>query len=145
MKGDGAELEFVPEALRTPDLCRAACEGSGWALEFVPDALKTEEMCLSAVKNNAWALEHVPKGMKTLEIVLEAVLGDEFAAEQFVSDRWWRIFLWIGRPSVLWGAPWRVDLQGRRSRNDGASRRSSVPEFDEVRRFRQGDEGGRSR
>lgn len=46
------------------------------ALMYVPEALKTTELCLEAVRHNANALKHVPEKLKTLELCLEAVRHD---------------------------------------------------------------------
>ena len=66
-------LEYVPEKLKTPELCRAAIENSGWALRYVPEKLKTPELCLLAVQNEGHALQYVPEKLKTPELCLLAV------------------------------------------------------------------------
>ena len=48
-------------------------------LAFVPEELKTTELCLEAVKHNVRALEHVPSKLKTRELCLEAVKKDNYA------------------------------------------------------------------
>ena len=32
----------------------------GWVLQYVPDELKTPELCLAAVSDFGWALQYVP-------------------------------------------------------------------------------------
>jgi hypothetical protein len=44
-------LEFVPEKLKTPELCLAAVEKDGKAMKYLPEDLKTAEMCFEAVKH----------------------------------------------------------------------------------------------
>ncbi len=70
---DGLALRFVPEALRTPELCLAAVTRNGFALRYVPEALMTSELCLAAVARNGWALCYVPEALKTPELCLAAV------------------------------------------------------------------------
>jgi hypothetical protein len=45
----GWALQWVPEALKTPELCLAACQQDGEALQWVPESLKTPELCLSFI------------------------------------------------------------------------------------------------
>jgi hypothetical protein len=45
----------------------------GWNLQYVPEHLKTAELCLEAVKRNGLALGFVPEHLKTVELCLEAV------------------------------------------------------------------------
>ena len=42
----------------------AAVKKKGKTLHFVPEYLKTEELCLAAVKQNSMALEYVPEELK---------------------------------------------------------------------------------
>jgi hypothetical protein len=56
-------LEYVPEGVKTPELCLEAVKGNGGALEYVPEGLKTPELCFEAVKRALWALQFVPKNI----------------------------------------------------------------------------------
>ena len=47
VRENGGQLQHVPEALRTPELCGVALETGGIALEFLPDRLKAEILCAS--------------------------------------------------------------------------------------------------
>jgi hypothetical protein len=92
-KFDGYLLKFVPEALKTPEVCRAAVYNGGAALEYVPEALKTAEMCLEAVslelKNGPFfsfeygghLLRFVPEALKTPELCRAAVENEGSALE----------------------------------------------------------------
>ncbi len=71
----GTELEFVPERLKTPELCRAAVRQTDWALKYVPAALLTEDMCRHAVLQRHWAAYFVPDRLK------DAVLHGEGGTE----------------------------------------------------------------
>jgi hypothetical protein len=77
-KDDGA-LEYVPYALKTPELCLAAVRQDGGALEYVPYALKTPELCLAVVQQDGWSLEYVPYALKTPELCLNAVQRNTWA------------------------------------------------------------------
>jgi hypothetical protein len=87
----GHLLKFVPEILKTPEVCRAAVRNEGSALKYVPDALKTEEMCLEAVSSNGgsilfglhygYLLRYVPEVLKTPEVCLAAVQNQGSALE----------------------------------------------------------------
>ena len=49
-----------------------AVEQDGGALEYVPERLRTEELCRIAVKEDRGALEYVPKSLKTREFFRRA-------------------------------------------------------------------------
>src|SRR5206468_2452135 len=82
---DGWVLEYVPDELKTNELCLAAVSNNGCALEYVPDELKTNELCLAAVSRNGWVLEYVPDELKTNELCLAAVSNCGYAL-QFATD-----------------------------------------------------------
>jgi hypothetical protein len=82
---DGLMLQFVPEALKTPEMCFAAVNQDGWALHFVPEALRTPEMCLAAVTNYGPALHDVHEALRTPELCLAAVNQDGTVL-QFVPE-----------------------------------------------------------
>jgi hypothetical protein len=62
VKKDGVALCFVPEEMRTAEVCLAAVKRVGRALADVPESLKTAEVCLAAVKRVGRALCFVPGG-----------------------------------------------------------------------------------
>nr|AGS51767.1 Lea protein- soybean [uncultured bacterium contig00046] len=79
---DGHNLQYVPEELRTPELCLAAVKKTGNALRDVPIDLRTEEICFAAVsaeyKFDVRELMHgclgyVPAELKTAKMCLAAV------------------------------------------------------------------------
>ena len=62
VKENGYYLAYVPENLRTPEICEIAVKKDGGDLKHVPEELKTQELCKIAVENNhGWALEYVPE------------------------------------------------------------------------------------
>jgi len=78
---DGFALQYVPEAMKTPELCEIAVTEDGSALEYVPEATKTPELCKIAVTNNGFALKHVPEAMKTPELCKIAVTKNGYVLE----------------------------------------------------------------
>jgi hypothetical protein len=73
VRRDWRMLQYVPEALKTPEICLAAVTRYGDALQFVPVALRTPELCLDAVTRDGDALQYVPEALKTPELCLAAV------------------------------------------------------------------------
>ena len=57
----GRALEFIPEHLRTRELCELAMKQDSRAFAFVPKEKRTPELCLLAVKQDGYVLEDVPK------------------------------------------------------------------------------------
>ncbi len=43
---DGNVLQYVPETLKTKEMCLEAVTRTGQALEYVPEAVKTEQLCM---------------------------------------------------------------------------------------------------
>jgi len=65
-------LEFVPDELKTPDLCMMAVyESGGEDLCYIPDEKKTSEMCLEAMKLSCDSFEYIPEKLWTPEICRE--------------------------------------------------------------------------
>jgi hypothetical protein len=85
VRANGVALKYVPDALKTPDMCLAAvkaparyCYGIEAVLSYVPEALRTPDLCMAAVQNEGVSLEFVPKNLKTAELCMIAVThGDK--------------------------------------------------------------------
>jgi hypothetical protein len=77
VKHNGWSLEFVPEELKTEELCLEAVRQKNVrvfersSLEFVPEELKTVELCIEAVRYNGWAVHFVPDELQDDVISLE--------------------------------------------------------------------------
>ena len=69
----GLPLQFVPESLRSAEICRAAVEKHGWALQCVPDSLRSAEICRAAIEEDGRAIQFVPESLRSAEICLWAV------------------------------------------------------------------------
>ncbi|MDR1111472.1 MAG: DUF4116 domain-containing protein [Deltaproteobacteria bacterium] len=54
-------------------MCQAAVRRSGQALEYVPEKIKTREVCLAAGRQNGRMLEHVPREFRNQAGFLPAV------------------------------------------------------------------------
>jgi hypothetical protein len=79
-------LQFVPEEMRTEQLCRRAVEKNGRALRHVPEKLRSREICNLAIQTRGLALEYVPEQFKTPEMCQQAV-EDQSRALEFVPDK----------------------------------------------------------
>ena len=63
----GGCLQFVPEDLRTLEICLLAFQSESYIgneLSYVPEKLRTSEICIAAVKNSADNFEFVPESLK---------------------------------------------------------------------------------
>jgi len=86
LEGDGIVLKFVPEQLRTPQLCLKAVRSNGLALCFVPEEQQTHQIVMAAVTNEGAALEYaVPEFQNDPDICEKAVESNGEALE-FVPE-----------------------------------------------------------
>ena len=76
---DGRFLAYIPEELRTLEICKIAVKEADAALRYVPASVCTEALCLMAIRQNAWALEHVPEKLMSEKICRIAILKDPLA------------------------------------------------------------------
>ena len=86
VKQNSRALQFVPEELKTKELCEQAINDNELTLQFVPEELKTPELCDTVVKNNGLALNFVPEALKTKELCEQAIQQDVLALE-FVPEK----------------------------------------------------------
>jgi len=81
VKRDGHEFFFVPETLKTKELCLTAIKAI-WAvykdiMDQIPAAYwKDKDFCVQAVKQNPWVIKRVPDKIRTMEFCLDAVKYD---------------------------------------------------------------------
>jgi hypothetical protein len=85
VRQDGDALRYVPESMKTPDLCFAAVRQDGEALQYVPTHMKTQAVCWAAINNDGRALEYVPESMKDYYLCMAAVENNGYAIE-YVPD-----------------------------------------------------------
>ena len=62
-------LKFMPDKVKTPDICLAAVQNNGFALEYVPLKMRNYDICIAAIKNCGKnevksILKYVPKNLK---------------------------------------------------------------------------------
>jgi hypothetical protein len=80
-------LKYVPEKLKTPDICLAAVRKNGKTLRYVPEKLKTPYICLEAVEQNSYALRYIPDNLKESQFYIRAVKQDgnalKYVPEEF--------------------------------------------------------------
>ena len=60
MRNNPWALKYVPDRLKTQEMCNETVEENPWQLGYVPDHLKTREMCDEAVRDYLYSLQHVP-------------------------------------------------------------------------------------
>ena len=63
-------LEYVPNEMKTAEICNIAVEHNGYAIRFVPNEIKTEEICRTAVRDNSCALQYIPSEFKNIEMFM---------------------------------------------------------------------------
>ncbi|MCL1814084.1 MAG: DUF4116 domain-containing protein, partial [Treponema sp.] len=68
----GSIFSWVPERLRSKDICLKAIKGASYCIKRIPDALKTAEFYLEAVSTAGRALQDIPEEFKTEELCLAA-------------------------------------------------------------------------
>ena len=73
LETEGFALEYVPEPLRTAEVCLAAVKQDGFALECVPEPLLTAEICLAALKQVPGGVQYLPDHLLTAELCQVAV------------------------------------------------------------------------
>jgi len=83
---DWMNMRFVPENRKTKTLCDIAISGSIHAQQFVPERFKTPEMYMDAMKINGINLYYVPDRYKTPEVCLQAVMSNRHA-KKFLPER----------------------------------------------------------
>ena len=76
-------LQYIPEYLRTKEICELSVKQDGLALEYVPESLMTKELCEMAIRQNSEALIHVPEALKTSKLC-ELAIGQDGEALRYV-------------------------------------------------------------
>ena len=80
------DLKFIPERLKTKELCESIIKNNGLSLEYVPNKLKTKGMCELAVKQNGESLQFVSEELKTNELYELAVQNNGLSLS-FIPER----------------------------------------------------------
>ena len=62
---DGMNLRYVPEALKTEELCRTAVRRCPYAIEYLPETMKNEAFYASMIEENPRILRGVPEAERT--------------------------------------------------------------------------------
>jgi hypothetical protein len=83
---DEEVLDYVPQTLRTYDLCRLSVQKNGDTLHYVPQKLRTDAMCRIAVTQNGRALQYVPWDLRTEELCCIAVTQNGRALKYVPED-----------------------------------------------------------
>ena len=85
MRINTLSLPYVPDHLKTQEMCKRAVEKDPYTLKFVPDHFKTQEMCKKVAEEYPWWLKDVPDHLKTREMCERAVEDDPWSLK-FVPD-----------------------------------------------------------
>ena len=110
MKKTPYVLRYVPDYLKTQEICKEAVSNNPYALEHVPDHLKTQQMC-KGVHFCPSLIGHVPDHFKTQEICNKAIDIDlyslRFVPDWFVSQEMhdsddWLIRWWCNNRLIKW-------------------------------------------
>lgn len=83
---DWMNMRFVPENRKSKTLCEIAMNGSIHAQQLIHERFKTPEMYMYPMKVNGMDLEYVPEKFRTPEVCLQAVMSKRHAKE-FVPER----------------------------------------------------------
>lgn len=79
---NGLALEFIPENLRSGEICAAAIRQNGNALKFLnTGSFRNSDICLEAVRQDGLALQYVRPEEKTPDLCLLAYTGNHEAME----------------------------------------------------------------
>lgn len=70
-------IEFVPEAMISAEICAALVESDPDSLGKIPAHMRTYDLCMSAFNKSSSSFRHVTTEVKTHEFCLEAVRQDE--------------------------------------------------------------------
>ena len=53
-------LCYIPDHLKTQEMCKKLVEENPWLLEYVPNHFMTQKMCDDVVHRKPWLLEYIP-------------------------------------------------------------------------------------
>ena len=104
-------LRFIPDHLKTQELCKRVVEKYPYRLGIVPDHLKIREMCEGAVEKYPYSLKYIPNRFKTQEICDKAVrddpsslryLPDWFLAQKQQLKLWHDDYYFNGDKLIKW-------------------------------------------
>ena len=82
------DLQFIPEELRTPELCKLAVQQNGDSLFYISKKHRTKELCELAVKQNGKSLIDVPLKYRTKELCELAVKKNGNALSEVPNTFW---------------------------------------------------------
>jgi hypothetical protein len=90
VKNKRVALKYVPESMKTREICEIATNLNGFldshVFQYIPDTMKTPEMCLKAVCNDGYALEFIPKTLITDDIIIAALFKNNPYIVKYIPD-----------------------------------------------------------
>lgn len=95
-------LEFIPDEVKTYEMCKSAIILRPLELRFVPEWYKTKEICEIAVRKCGRTIIYVPEKLRTLNLCYTAYRTDKFDIKIFSEDMCTMIevlgMIWTGYP-----------------------------------------------
>lgn len=70
-------LKYIPDHLKTYDICISQVSHQGRLLKYVPLHLIDDKMIIAAVESNTWAIEYVPLSYRHLACVKNVTITEE--------------------------------------------------------------------
>ena len=79
-------MKYVPDDLKTQEMCVKAVEKDVFTLQFISDHLKTQEMCNEAVDIEPLLLVYVPNCYKMLGMCYKAICREPYTLMYVPGD-----------------------------------------------------------
>ena len=76
---------YVPDHLKTQEMCNQAVRNNPAVFFLVPDRFKTQDLCIKAVEADPWQLKEISDYFKTQNMCDKAIKDDP-SSLQFVPD-----------------------------------------------------------
>ena len=102
----------LPESVQGGSFWLEAVRANPWVLKFMPDELKTLELCREAIRRNGLMISHVPSELASKELCLEAI-AQNVQAVLFAPAKLLTPALWLAamrRSSIC--SPRRLSADG---------------------------------
>jgi hypothetical protein len=71
----GAELGYVPEHIKTLELCIIAVKKDAFALAYTPDHFKTFNICSIAFNKDKQVIQYIPEKFITIKFPHESIVN----------------------------------------------------------------------
>ena len=109
----GNLIEYLPEALLTPELCKVSAQVNGLSLEHIPQRMRSVEVCIAALEDRPDVFTHVPDALE-IEVTTRLIEADLAEArkdgESRDGSRWHGHRAW----SNLWAGHYEAAIADAR-------------------------------